>query len=51
MSFGNKERGYIGHGDWGSLLIFLGVVCGLVGWVVIEVILWLFSFVHISFGG
>lgn len=46
MSFGNKERGYMG-----GVFIFLGVVCGLVGWAVIELLLWLFSFVHISFGG
>lgn len=50
MSFGNKERGYIA-GDWESLFIFLGVLCAVVGWAVIELLLWLFSFVHISFGG
>lgn len=49
MSFGNKERGYLG--DWEGVFIFLGVVCGLVGWAMIELLLWLFSFVHISFGG
>ncbi|OAT16809.1 hypothetical protein M977_04428 [Buttiauxella gaviniae ATCC 51604] len=33
----------------GTFLV-LAVICGVVGWGVIEFILWLFSFVHISFG-
>ncbi|AJI81260.1 putative membrane protein [Yersinia enterocolitica] len=28
--------------------IFLGCICAAVGWGVIEFILWLFSFIHIS---
>ncbi|WP_301337224.1 hypothetical protein [Yersinia pseudotuberculosis] len=28
--------------------IFLGFICAVVGWGVIEFILWLFSFIHIS---
>lgn len=31
--------------------VILGIICGIVGWGVIEVILWVFSFIHISFGG
>lgn len=27
------------------------LLCGVVGWVVIETLLWLFSFINISFGG
>jgi hypothetical protein len=50
MSFGNKERGYIG-GGWDSFFIAAAIFCGVVGWAVIELLLWLFSFVHISFGG
>jgi len=37
-------------GDFNTALIFLGLVCAVVGWCVIEFILWLFSFIHISFG-
>ncbi|XKX17406.1 hypothetical protein MVUOKPPV_CDS0009 [Klebsiella phage phi1_175008] len=33
-----------------SMLIVLGIVCGVVGWGVIELLCWLFSFVHIAFG-
>ena len=28
----------------------LGLICAVVGWGVIEFLLWLLSFVHISFG-
>ena len=31
-----------------SAFIILGLVCAIVGWGVIEFILWLFSFVHIT---
>jgi uncharacterized membrane protein len=49
MSFGSRQKGFIGN--WGGFFIAAGIICGLVGWCVIEFILWLFSFVHISFGG
>ena len=35
----------------GGAIIIFGIICSVVGWGVIEFILWLFSFVHISFGG
>ncbi len=38
------------HGYEVAIVIF-GIICAVVGWGVIEFILWLFSFVHISFGG
>ncbi len=28
--------------------IFLGCICAVVGWGMIEFILWMFSFIHIS---
>lgn len=31
--------------------IFLAILIGIVGWAVIELLLWLLSFVNISFGG
>ncbi|QAS67012.1 hypothetical protein KOCBH_04567 [Klebsiella michiganensis] len=34
-----------------AVFLVLGIICGVAGWGVIEFILWLFSFVHISFGG
>lgn len=33
----------------GAIVIF-GIICAVVGWGVIEFLLWLFSFVHVSFG-
>lgn len=42
--------GHIG-GNWEGLIITAVIICGVVGWGVIEFILWLFSFVHVSFGG
>ncbi len=33
----------------GSFLI-LGLICAVAGWGVIEFLLWLLSFVHVSFG-
>lgn len=42
---------YLGNESWTSFFIAAGIVCGLVGWGIIELLLWLFSFVHISFGG
>lgn len=33
----------------GAFLI-LGLICAVVGWGVIEFLLWLMSFVHVSFG-
>lgn len=38
------------HG-YGVAIVIFGFICAVVGWGVIEFILWLFSFVHISFGG
>lgn len=35
----------------GVAIVIFGIICAVVGWGVIELILWLFSFVHISFGG
>lgn len=35
---------------WTGLFVIFGLVCAVVGWGVIELILWFFSFVHISFG-
>jgi hypothetical protein len=49
MSFGNKEKGFIDN--WVGFFITFGIICGLIGWGVIEFLLWLFSFVHVSFGG
>lgn len=34
-----------------AAFLVLGIICGVVGWGVIELIIWLFSFVHVSFGG
>lgn len=42
---------YFGNDSWGAAFIVLGLICGVVGWGVIEFILWIFSFIHISFGG
>lgn len=39
------------NASWGCVFVLLGAICGVVGWGVIEFILWIFSFVHISFGG
>ncbi|UVX30743.1 hypothetical protein S10a_00030 [Klebsiella phage VLCpiS10a] len=36
--------------SWTSLFVILAIICGVVGWGVIEFLLWLFSFVHVSFG-
>ncbi|ACI10552.1 hypothetical protein QE402_002122 [Klebsiella sp. SORGH_AS 1025] len=38
------------HG-YGVAIVIFAIFCAVVGWGVIEFILWLFSFVHISFGG
>ena len=51
MSFGNKGRWCMGAVITVGLFIVFGVVCGLVSWAGIELLLWLFSFVHTSFGG
>lgn len=40
----------MGSLSWGSFFIACGVICGLVGWAVIEFVLWLFSFVHVTIG-
>lgn len=39
------------YGDFNTALIILALACAVAGWAVIEFILWLFSFIHISFGG
>lgn len=36
---------------YGAVIVIFGLICAVVGWGVIEFILWLFSFVHISFSG
>lgn len=36
--------------DWKRAIIIFGVICAVAGWGVIEFILWIFSFVNISFG-
>ncbi len=38
------------NGDFNAAFILLGLVCAVVGWAVIEFVLWLFSFIHISIG-
>ncbi|CZU77310.1 MULTISPECIES: hypothetical protein [Enterobacter cloacae complex] len=38
------------HG-YGAAIVIFAIVCAVVGWGVIEFTLWLFSFVHVSFGG
>lgn len=41
-----------GNLNFTSAFIFLGVVCGFIGWGgVIELFIWLFSFVHVTIGG
>lgn len=42
---------YGGDWDWMGAIIIFGIVCAVAGWGIIELIIWLFSFVHISFGG
>lgn len=37
-------------GDWNKAFIILGIICAVVGWAAIEFLLWLLSFVSISFG-
>lgn len=34
----------------GGAFIMLGIVCAIGGWAVIEFVLWLLSFVHITVG-
>lgn len=31
-----------------GFFLFLGVICAIIGWAVIESILWLLSFIHIT---
>lgn len=40
----------MGGGSYGSAFIVLGMVCAVAGWALIEFVLWIFSFVHITFG-
>lgn len=37
------------HG-YGVAIVIFGMMCAVVGWGAIELLLWLFSFVHVSFG-
>lgn len=37
-------------GNWEAALVVFGIICACVGWVTIEFILWLFSFISISVG-
>jgi hypothetical protein len=40
-----------GIGDgFGTALVVFGIICGLIGWGVIELLIWLFSFVTITIG-
>jgi len=50
MSFVSKQKGYAPVVTT-SMLLLLAIVLGVVGWSVIEFILWVFSFIHVSFGG
>ena len=36
--------------DMEGALLFLGLICAVGGWAIIETLLWLFSFIHLSFG-
>lgn len=36
---------------YGAAIVIFGLICAVIGWVTIEFILWLLSFVHVSFGG
>ena len=36
--------------NFGGAFIMLGIACAVGGWAVIEFVLWLFSFVHITVG-
>ena len=38
------------NGDFNSAFILLGLACAVAGWAVIEFVLWLLSFIHISIG-
>lgn len=41
----------INSNSFNAMIIIFAIVCAVSGWAVIEFILWMFSFVHISFGG
>ena len=36
--------------NFGGAIVVFGIACAVTGWAVIEFVLWLFSFVHISIG-
>lgn len=38
---------YFNDRDWGAALIAFGIMCAVIGWGVIEFVLWIIS--HISF--
>ncbi len=46
-----SQHGYMQLTGFGTVLIVLGIVCGVVGWAVIESIIWLFSNINISWVG
>lgn len=35
----------------GGCILLFAVISGIIGWGIISLIIWIFSFVHISFGG
>ena len=36
--------------DVGGAFLILGLICAVGGWAIIETLLWLFSFIHLSIG-
>jgi len=38
------------NGDFNTAFVILGVACAIAGWALIELVIWLFSFIHISIG-
>ncbi len=36
--------------SWGFVFLIFGIICGVVGWMVIELLIWLFSHITISWG-
>ena len=42
----------MGLGDgWGTMIVVFALSCAVAGWAIIEFILWILSFIHITFGG
>lgn len=42
---------YLNDTDFIGILVGGGIVCALIGWGLIEGVIWLSGFVHITFGG